>query len=94
MATEHYLKAIALRPAYSRAHYNLARIYIATGRAKEALRELRTTLAIDPGHKKALALLREPCMARIQGGKYSSFVVGGRDGLPLEPGGLLPSPIF
>jgi len=41
-----------------------------------------------------LALLREPCMARIQGGKYSSFVVGGRDGLPLEPGGLLPSPIF
>jgi len=42
----------------------------------------------------ALALLREPCMARIQGGKYSSFVVGGRDGLPLEPGGLLPSPIF
>ena len=42
----------------------------------------------------ALALLREPCMARIQGGKYSSFIVGGRDGLPLEPGGLLPSPIF
>ena len=41
----------------------------------------------------AIELLREQCMARVQGGKYSSFVVGGRDGLPLEPGGLLPSPI-
>jgi large exoprotein involved in heme utilization and adhesion len=44
--------------------------------------------------KSALALLREPCMVRIQGGKYSSFVIGGRDGLPLEPGSFLPSPIF
>ena len=43
--------------------------------------------------QSALSLLREPCMARIQEGKYSSFMVGGRDGLPLEPGGLLPSPI-
>jgi hypothetical protein len=30
-------------------------------------------------------LLRERCLARLKGGKYSSFVVGGRDGLPVEP---------
>jgi filamentous hemagglutinin family protein len=38
----------------------------------------------------ATDLLRERCIARIrEGGKYSSFVVGGRDGLPIEPGNLL-----
>jgi large exoprotein involved in heme utilization and adhesion len=41
----------------------------------------------------AFELLREPCMARIRGGKYSSFIVSGRDGLPIEPGHLLPSPM-
>jgi len=41
----------------------------------------------------AFELLREPCMARIRGGKYSSFIVSGRDGLPVEPGALLPSPM-
>ena len=41
----------------------------------------------------AAVLLRESCIARIRGGEYSSFIVGGRDGLPLEPGGLLPSPL-
>jgi len=41
----------------------------------------------------AFELLREPCMARIRGGKYSSFIVSGRDGLPVEPGRLLPSPM-
>jgi len=41
----------------------------------------------------AFGLLREPCMARIRGGKYSSFIVSRRDGLPMEPGGLLPSPM-
>lgn len=42
----------------------------------------------------ASALLRERCMARIREGKYSSLVVGGREGLPLEPGNLLPSKPF
>ncbi len=43
----------------------------------------------------ASALLKERCIARLrEGGKYSSFVVGGRDGLPIEPGNLLPSTIF
>ena len=44
-------------------------------------------------YKSAIALLREPCNVRAAGGKYSSFVVRGRDALPIEPGGLLPSPI-
>lgn len=44
--------------------------------------------------KSAVELLREPCMARVREGKYSSFIVGGRDGLPIEPGGLLPSPMY
>ena len=41
----------------------------------------------------AFELLREPCMARIRGGQYSSFIVSGRDGLPVEPGAWLPSPM-
>jgi len=42
----------------------------------------------------ASTLLRERCIARIRAGKYSSFVVGGRDGLPVEPGNLMPSLSF
>ncbi|MBE0617143.1 MAG: hypothetical protein IH608_04360, partial [Proteobacteria bacterium] len=42
----------------------------------------------------ASALLRERCLARVREGKYSSFVVGGRDGLPIEPGNLLPSLVY
>lgn len=36
------------------------------------------------------ALLRERCIARIREGKYSSFIVGGRDGIPIEPGNMIP----
>jgi large exoprotein involved in heme utilization and adhesion len=39
------------------------------------------------------ALLPARCAARLSGGTYNSLVVGGRDGLPLRPGGLLPSPL-
>jgi filamentous hemagglutinin family protein len=39
----------------------------------------------------AAALLKERCMARIREGKYSSFIVGGRDGLPVAPGNPLPA---
>lgn len=42
----------------------------------------------------ASALLRERCIARIREGKYSSFVVGGRDGLPIEPGNFLPGSMY
>jgi hypothetical protein len=40
------------------------------------------------------ALLRDRCAAKIRGEKYSSFVVSGRDGLPIRPGSVLPSPIY
>ncbi len=43
---------------------------------------------------QATSLLREPCAVRLRGGQVSSLVVSGRDGLPLEPGGLLPSPLY
>ena len=38
-------------------------------------------------------LLRTPCEARLRGDKDGSLVVKGRDGLPVEPGGFLPSPM-
>ena len=41
----------------------------------------------------AAALLPAQCAARAQGGRYSSLVLGGRDGLPADPGGVLPSPL-
>jgi hypothetical protein len=43
---------------------------------------------------KATELLRASCAARFAGGKTSSLVVGGRDGLPPQPGDLLPSPLY
>ena len=41
----------------------------------------------------AAELLRASCAARLASGKSSSLVVAGREGVPLEPGGLLPSPL-
>ena len=43
---------------------------------------------------QATELLRAACAARFVGGKTSSLVLGGRDGLPLQPGSLLPSPLY
>ena len=43
---------------------------------------------------QATELLRATCAARLASGKSSSLVLGGRGGLPLEPGGLLPSPLY
>jgi hypothetical protein len=40
------------------------------------------------------ALLPARCAARLSGGTTSSLVLGGRDGLPLDPGGVLPSPLM
>lgn len=42
---------------------------------------------------QAAALLRASCAARLSAGKTSSLVVAGREGLPLEPGGVMPSPL-
>jgi large exoprotein involved in heme utilization and adhesion len=43
---------------------------------------------------QATELLRASCAARFAGGKASSMVLGGRDGVPVQPGGLLPSPLY
>jgi large exoprotein involved in heme utilization and adhesion len=39
------------------------------------------------------ALLPARCAARLSGGQTSSLVLSGRDGLPLDPSGVLPSPL-
>jgi hypothetical protein len=49
---------------------------------------------LSSDYVSAATLLRERCIARIREGKYSSFVIGGRDGLPLEPGNMLPGLLF
>jgi hypothetical protein len=41
----------------------------------------------------AAALLPARCAARFSGGNVSSLVLGGRHGLPADPGSLLPSPL-
>lgn len=43
--------------------------------------------------RSAVALLRESCMARVHKGEYSSFMIKGRDSLPVEPGRFLSSPL-
>jgi large exoprotein involved in heme utilization and adhesion len=43
---------------------------------------------------QATELLRAACAARFAGGTTSSLVLSGRDGLPLQPGSLLPSPPY
>ena len=43
---------------------------------------------------QAAALLRAACAARLSAGKISSLVVAGREGVPLEPGGVMPSPLI
>jgi hypothetical protein len=40
------------------------------------------------------ALLRDRCAGRLREGRVSSLVLGGRDGVPSEPGSLLLSPLL
>ena len=40
------------------------------------------------------ALLGASCAARLSGGAISSLVVAGREGLPPDPAGALPSPLI
>jgi large exoprotein involved in heme utilization and adhesion len=42
---------------------------------------------------RQIELLRGLCAQRLRGGERSSFVLARRDGIPLEPGTLLPSPL-
>ncbi|TKB71378.1 MAG: filamentous hemagglutinin N-terminal domain-containing protein [Nitrospira sp.] len=48
--------------------------------------------ALSDEFASAAALLAQQCAARVADGKFSTFVVAGREGLPLEPGGFLASP--
>ena len=43
--------------------------------------------------KNVVVLLREPCLARIQKGEYSSFMIKGRDSIPTGPERFLSSPL-
>jgi hypothetical protein len=43
---------------------------------------------------QAAALLRQQCAERLRGGQVSSFVIAGRDGVPADPEGGLPSPLY
>ncbi|TMI37830.1 S-layer family protein, partial [Candidatus Bathyarchaeota archaeon] len=47
---------------------------------------------LQQNYAEVAGLLRARCSAQV-GGTYSSFVLAGRDSLPLEPGGWLPSPM-
>jgi filamentous hemagglutinin family protein len=53
----------------------------------------RTLAPLPQAFVSATALLPVRCAARFRGGHTSSLVLGGRDGLPADPGGVLPSPL-
>jgi filamentous hemagglutinin family protein len=57
------------------------------------VQNLSGTLSPLPAGLLKIAPLTSACAARAQGGTFSSFTVAGRDGVPAEPGGLLPSPL-
>ena len=48
--------------------------------------------ALSQEFSSAAALLAQQCAARAADGKFSTFVVAAREGLPVEPGGFLASP--
>ena len=48
--------------------------------------------ALTQEFSSATALLAQQCAARVADGKFSTFVVSAREGLPVEPGGFLASP--
>lgn len=48
--------------------------------------------ALSQEFSSAAALLAQQCAARAADGKFSTFVVAAREGLPMEPGGFLASP--
>jgi len=65
------------------------------GTIQASITDVSGSLAQSPGAVlQATSLLQQSCAARFGGGKTSSLVVGGRDGLSLEPGGFIPSPLY
>ena len=57
-AEQAWREVVALNPFNSRAHLELARIYLATGRPAEAEKEFEGCLLTDPANKEALAAVR------------------------------------
>jgi filamentous hemagglutinin family protein len=53
-----------------------------------------TPAPVRGGYLQTADVLRDRCVARIQGGSQSSLTVSGRDGLPPRPGNVLPAPLF
>jgi large exoprotein involved in heme utilization and adhesion len=49
---------------------------------------------LPQGYLNTAALVEDRCAGRLREGQISSFVVTGRDGMPLQPGGVLPSPLY
>jgi filamentous hemagglutinin family protein len=49
---------------------------------------------LPQGYLSTAALVEDRCAGRLREGQISSFVVTGRDGMPLQPGGVLPSPLY
>ena len=54
---------------------------------------LRHRSVRTPSVVSATGLLLARCAARLSGGRCSSLVGGGPDGLPLDPRSMLPSPL-
>jgi hypothetical protein len=52
-----------------------------------------TLVPLTQTYLQAVALLAQRCAARFPDGKFSTFVQSGRDGLPVEPGGFLATPL-
>lgn len=50
--------------------------------------------SLTQAYQDSPALTADRCAGRIQEGSISSFVVTGRSGIPLQPGGLLPSSLL
>ncbi|KAA3596897.1 MAG: filamentous hemagglutinin N-terminal domain-containing protein [Candidatus Scalindua sp. AMX11] len=49
---------------------------------------------LQKNFSSATSLLLKPCAVRMSGEKRSSLVLAGRDGLPFQPGDLIPSPLY
>jgi hypothetical protein len=53
-----------------------------------------TIVPLTQSYLQAAALLAQRCAARFPDGKFSTFVEVGREGLPVEPGGFLATPLY
>jgi Flp pilus assembly protein TadD/lysophospholipase L1-like esterase len=56
-AQAQFERAVQLRPDFTHAHFNLARVLMKNGRLAQSEAELRSTIRIDPNHVGALNML-------------------------------------